>query len=174
MKFPSTEECLKWYRDYETPNNIIEHVKTVNRVANFLAKELSNKGIKISLEMVDKASLLHDLDKWQCINDKTINHGFETEKILAKKGFPEIGFYARQHRADLILEKLETWEEKIISYADKRCNGDKVVSLKERFDYINEKYPAKDKEKRSREMKLFYELEKEIFDILKISPSDVK
>ena len=174
MKFPTREECFSWYEEQNTPKNIIEHVKTVNKVANFLAEKLSKKGIKINLELVDKASLLHDLDKWQCINDKSINHGFETEKILTKKGYPEIGFYARQHRADLIVEKFKTWEEKIVSYADKRCNGDKVVSLKERFDYVNEKYPAKDINKRKEEIRLFYELESEIFNIIGINPDELK
>lgn len=174
MKSPSREECLEWYKEYGTPDNIIEHVKTVNRLANFLAKELKDKGITIDLEMVDKASLLHDLDKWLCINDKSVDHGFETERILAKKGYPKIGFYARQHRADLILEELKSWEEKVISYADKRCNGEVVVTLKGRFDYINEKYPAKDKEKRNKEIRLFYELEKEIFDIIGMDPEDLR
>ncbi|MCM2326126.1 MAG: hypothetical protein NDI94_06700 [Candidatus Woesearchaeota archaeon] len=170
MKYPSHEECINWYKEQKTPDNIMAHVKKVNEVANFLAEKLTEKGIRINLEIVDKASLLHDLDKWMCINDKSIDHGFETERILTKKGFPDLGFYARQHRADIILDGLNSWEEKIIAYADKRCNDDNVVSLKERFDYVNVKYPAKDIEKRKREMRLFYELEEEIFRIIGISP----
>jgi putative nucleotidyltransferase with HDIG domain len=174
MKFPSNEECLAWYEELGTPENIIDHVKAVNRIANLIAQELKKKGIRIDLDIVDRASLLHDLDKWNCINDRTLNHGFVTEQMLTRKGFPQLGFYARQHRADLILEKLDSWEEKVISYADKRCNGDKVVSIKERYDYVNEKYPAKDMKKRNEEIRLFFELEKELFSIMGMKPEDIR
>ena len=174
MKYPSREECLRDYLEIKTPQNIIEHVIVVNKVAVFLAKKLKKKGIKLNLRLVDKASLLHDLDKWLCINDKSLKHGFETEKMLAEKGYPEIGFYARQHVAELILGELKTWEEKIINYADKRVLHDQIVSLKERFDYINERYPAKDFEKRRKIIELSYVLEKEIFSKLGFSPEELK
>jgi hypothetical protein len=138
-----------------------------------MAKKLREKGVKINIELVDIASLLHDLDKWLCINDKNLRHGFETEKILAEKGYPEVGFYARQHRADLISEGLNTWEEKVIAYADRRTMHDKLVLINERYDDLNLRYPPKNPEKREGERRLTLEMEKELFSNLDFRPEDV-
>jgi putative nucleotidyltransferase with HDIG domain len=173
MKYPDREQCVEYYRELGTPDNIIAHAITVNKVAVFLAVKLKEKGIKINLKLVDAASLLHDLDKWLCLNDKSIEHGFETEKILRKKGFPEVGYYARQHRSDLITEGLKTWEEKIIAYADRRVIHDKIGTIKERFDYLNVRYPTKNPEKRKMHLRLTYDLEREIFSKLDIEPEDI-
>jgi HD superfamily phosphodiesterase len=173
MKLPTREQCLEYYRALETPQNIMNHVIKVNKVAVFLAKELKKKGIDIDVDLVDKASLLHDLDKWLCLNDESLVHGFETEKILTEKGYPEIGFYARQHRIDLILNGLKTWEEKVINYADKRILNDKVVSMKERIDYINKRYPSDDKEKEKKIRELSFKEEELLFSKLDIEPDDL-
>ena len=174
MKLPTREQCLGFYREIGTPENIMKHVNIVNRIAVFLAKKLKGNGVAINIDLVDRASLLHDLDKWICINDKRLNHGFETERILKEIGYPEVGFYARQHRADLILEGLETWEEKIIAYADRRTLHDKIVLLNERFDDLNIRYPPKDKIKREKERQLSIELEKEIFSKLDFRPEELR
>ncbi len=161
MKYPTIEECFEFYKEINTPQNIINHVIAVNRIAVFLAERLKEKDVEIDVRLVDAASLLHDLDKWLCINDKSLRHGEETEKILKEKGFPEVGFYARQHIAER-LDENSTWEEKVICYADKRVRDEKIVTLKERFDYINERYPAKDMQKRMESIKNTYEIEEEI------------
>lgn len=174
MSLPAREECLSFYRELGTPDNIISHVLVVNRIAVFLAKRLRREGLPVDVELVDRASLLHDLDKWPCIQNKNIEHGFETERILAEKGYPEAGYYARQHRADLIINGLETWEEKIINYADRRVVEDRIVGMAERWDYINHKYPSKDGEKRRLMVKLSSELEKEIFSRIKMRPEELE
>ena len=163
MKLPDHNQIIGWYKEIGTPVHIIHHAKFVNKIAMFLASELVKKGIKINLDLVDKASLVHDLDKWLCINDNTVKHGFKTEEILIEKGYPELGYYARQHRGDLIVHGLRTWEEKVIAYSDKRVQEDKIVSLKNRFEVINGRYPPKDVKEREEQIRLFFELEKEIF-----------
>ncbi|MEM3374407.1 MAG: hypothetical protein QXE31_04255 [Candidatus Woesearchaeota archaeon] len=174
MKLPTREQCLQFYKELETPENIINHVKKVNEVANFLALKLKEKGININLELVDRASLIHDLDKWYTLNHKEVLHGDYTKKILEQKGYPELGFYAKQHIIEGAILPYKTWEEKIIAYADKRVNGDKIISLKERWDYINKRYTAIDSEKRKFAEKLTYEIEKEIFDIIKLDPNKLE
>ncbi len=168
--YPTREECLQWYKDLGTPDNILRHVKLVNKLSIFLAKKLQEKGIRIDVDLVDKASLLHDLDKWLCLQDISLRHGYETERILTEKGYPYLGYIARQHRGDLVTNGLKTWEEKVISYSDKRVQQNTIVPLKKRYEYINKTYPAKDKEKRKREMQAYYDLEKEIFSKIDFGP----
>lgn len=174
MNLPTKKQCFEFYKELETPKNIIEHVKKVNQVANFLAKKIKQKGYNIDLKLVDSVSFIHDLDKWYTLNHKEILHGDYTKQFLEKKGYPKLGFYARQHIIEVAILPYKTMEEKIIAYADKRVNGTKIVSLKERFEYINKKYKAVDIEKRKFAEKLSYEIEKEIFDIIKINPDDLE
>jgi len=173
MDYPSIKQCLDWYAEQGTPENIIRHVKMVRRVAVFLATKLARKGIKIDLMAVDRASLLHDLDKWLTLNDKSKVHGIETQNILTRKGYPYLGFLARQHASDLKEGKYETWEEKLVSYADSRVLQDRIVSVKERYDYANIRYADIPQDKRENEYKYMLELEKEIFDEIKMEPDEL-
>ena len=93
-----------------------------------------------------------------------------------KKKYPELAKAISKHKYMLVgqEEGPKTWEEKILTYADKRVAHDKVVSLEQRKQdalarYKNHKYikvEARDKE--------LLELEKEIFDKIKIKPEDIK
>lgn len=168
-EMPSREKCLEFYKEQNTPENIMKHVLKVNKVAVFLAKKLLEKGEKIDFDLVDKASLLNDLDKWQCINDRSLVHGNITEQILTEKGYPELGYYAKRHIIEF-LPKKAGWEEKIIMYSDKRVLNDEIVTLEERFKYINEKYPPRDKEKRMNSIRHSYDVEKEIMEKIDMEP----
>jgi HD superfamily phosphodiesterase len=173
MNYPSREEAIGFYKEIGTPENIIMHVKTVNKVAVFIGQKLVEKGTQLDLRLVDAASLLHDLDKWICINDKNAKHGFETERLLTEKGYPEVGYFARQHRANMVSEKLETWEEKVIAYADKRVMGDKIVPMSDRMVYVKKKYPPKSEENHQEVLKQNNLLEQEIFSDLDFKPADL-
>ena len=170
MKLPTREQCLQWYEDIGTHPDIMKHVLMVNKVAVFLAKKLKENNIKINVELIDRASLLHDLDKWLCINDDKVKHGYETEKILIKKGYPELGYYAKQHVLDFSLQGFDTWEEKVICYADTRVLRDKIVSLNERLEYIFERYANKYSNKEKKLRKALKKIEDEIFSKLDFEP----
>jgi hypothetical protein len=163
MKYPTRKQCFEFYWEINTPLNIVDHVIIVNNIAYFLAKKLKEKKVKIDLKLVDAASFLHDLDKWLCINNKTLVHGIETERILKEKGYPEVGYYAKQHIAELLTDD-STWEEKVICYSDKRVLDVKIVPLKKRFEYINLRYPPKDPERRLESIRNTYEIEQQIME----------
>lgn len=172
MRYPRKAECIEFYKEIQTPENIINHVKRVNGIAVYIAEKLKKSGVDIDIRLVDSASFLHDLDKWLCVNDKALKHGEKTEQMLIEKGYPEVGFYAKQHIAER-LDESSTWEEKVICYSDKRVLDDKIVSLKERFDYINMRYPAKDTKKRMESIKNTYEIETQIMDAISMKPEEL-
>ncbi|MFH2021479.1 MAG: hypothetical protein ABIJ34_08770 [archaeon] len=174
MRYPTIKECLQWYVDQKTPDNIIKHVKVVRKVAVFLANELKKKGIKINIKAVDRAALLHDLDKWISLNNKSIVHGKETERILTEKGYPYLGFLAKQQRSDILEKPYKTWEEKIVSYADKRVQQETIVSIQQRIDYAIKRYNDISLEDRKKELEYVLEIEKQIFDLLGYKPDDFK
>jgi len=161
MKLPTKRECFDLLKEYRLPQNVIAHSKAVNALSVFLAERLRNSGVKIDVDLVDRASLLHDLDKIITLGKKS--HGFETEKILKGMGYPELGRTAKKHKFSFV-KGLDSWEEKVINYADKRCLEDKIVSLKERFAYLKKKYGIADRGSE----RLYYQIEKEIFSIIGI------
>ncbi|MFH1586960.1 MAG: HDIG domain-containing metalloprotein [Candidatus Diapherotrites archaeon] len=136
---PSRKEALDIMKSY-LPQNIIDHSMAVNKVANYLAEKLVAKGEKIDLQLVDTATILHDIDK--IIEPSGKNHGKESERILREKGFPEVASVVGKHGLGNILKKgeLSRWEDKVVWYADKRVNHDKIVSLDERFAYLRKTY----------------------------------
>jgi len=133
----------------------------------FLAKKLREKGIDINVELVDRASLLHDLDKIPTLGKGT--HGKVSKEILEGKGYPELAKAVHNHIYNAIFDEL-TWEDKVINYVDKRCQEDQIHPLKERLKYIRNKYSGKNSEVNDKAEPLFYKLEKEIFDIIGIEP----
>ena len=126
---PSREKCFELLKEYRVPENIVAHILQVNRVAMFLAKKLKEKGEKINLELVDAASLLHDLDKHMTFNEDS-GHGEKAAEILESLGFAEVAPIVRKHITTAVLRSpLKTLEEKLVYYADMRVKGNKIVTV---------------------------------------------
>ncbi|MBR9691944.1 HD domain-containing protein [Candidatus Woesearchaeota archaeon] len=168
---PTTKECIELLDEFEVPENIKEHSFAVNRLAMFLAKKLKQVGVDIDLDLVNAASLVHDLDKIPTLKDIP-NHGKLSQKWLSERQHKKVGEVVKNHCTNLMKDlKDHTWEDKVVNYADKRCLGDKVVSLKERFDYIAKTYPVYFKEEHRTKT---LQIEKEIFNKLDIKPEDIE
>lgn len=171
MRLPTQEECFRILEENNVPKNIVKHCKAVNKVALFLTKRLKEKGVDINIDIVDRASLLHDLDR---AKSKDSKHGYVSEEILTKKGYPELGRVVLRHRFLEILNKNLTWEEKVINYADKRVTNTNIVSLKERFEELVKRHRIKPEQRNPKAEKAFLDLEKEIFEKINIKPEELK
>lgn len=172
MKLPSREKCFELMDKYRMYDNIKEHSKMVERVAVFLARELKKKGIDIDEDLISRAALLHDIGKVEELENGG-KHDKIGEKILKKEGYEQLGIFCSKHY--LGREKdLKTFEEKIISYADKRVLHDKIVDLEKRFEDGKVRYPNVFVGGMADEaMDISCEIEKEIFSKLDIEPRDV-
>lgn len=148
MRVPSQNECEELLKKYAVPENIIAHTAMVRKVANFLALKISMRGVKVDLEAVDKGALLHDLMKMHCIKNGC-RHAVEAQKVLAGLGYPEFGLLLKLHGLEEVnyFDDSTPIEAKIIWYADKRVNHDKVVSMDDRYKYLKERYGSISKEK---------------------------
>jgi HD superfamily phosphohydrolase YqeK len=145
------------YQEFKVPVHVRAHMKAVANVCRFICNGLSEKGIQTRDGEVIMAALLHDalrvcdmknfepksfpqetnpedLVLWQSLREKYQNKGHELAMadILRERGEDFIANLIEKHKFTLISE-LSTIEEKILYYADKRVNGDQIVSLKERF-----------------------------------------
>ncbi len=202
---PTIEECEMLWDEFMVPENIRRHCRIVSRIAVFLAKRLKKKGLDIDIELVERASLLHDLLKIATIesfqqDERFKRSGEETkqgyrklqERFLGKtheegakevlgSSYPQLAEIIKKHGFEAILtidNEPWSWEEKIVTYADKRVRHDEIVSLKQRFEDLRIRYRKdlnKTDEKRiNRAGELHYRLEKEIFSYLDLSPEDLE
>ncbi len=158
---PTRKECFDILALYNVPPHIVKHCRVVAKVAVFLVQKLKEKGFELDVELVDRACLLHDVMR-MCDTKESDFHGFmqglsEEDKLkwgrlgakyrgmpheyaafdILKQKYPALALTVRKHRYMGLLseqDKPETWEEKIVYYADKRVMHEKIVSLQERLD----------------------------------------
>lgn len=167
MNIPTKEKCYELFAKYKTPKNIISHLEGANKVAVFLAKKLKEAGVDIDVELVDAASLLHDIIR------EVPNHAEASADALEKEGFKEVAGVVRVHNSDkIVMGVVRTWEQKVVYYADKRFIQS-IDSLQDRIDYWKTKY-SKYKNKIEKGAPKMFELEKGIFNKLGIKPGQLK
>src|SRR4030042_4926801 len=172
---PTREECLRLMGEYGMLENIIAHSLEVAKVALFISTELNKRSERISLDLVEAASLLHDLKKTECLKTKE-DHAKTGSQLLRGMGYERVGEVVGQH---IWLggegDPLSISEEEIVNYADKRVMHDRIVSLEERFNDFKDRYG------RDREAMAYLDgmgrkihgIEQKIFFILKIDPTEL-
>lgn len=152
------QEVLSLIALFQTPLHVQRHCIAVADFAVKLGEALVARGEKINLTLVRHAALLHDLVRvvdfrgfapetfpdpvtpeqiefWKMLRVKYagIHHADVGADILAERGFDEVANVVRKHRFTQIERGLDTWEEKLVYYADKRAKHDKIVPLGERL-----------------------------------------
>lgn len=183
------------YKKYQTPPHVRAHMAVVAKVAVFLAKKMKTKkikkeGVAIDIEFVKNLALLHDFLKmlvfkekksndpqiWKMLRKKYPNmHDTEAAaKILEKMKEKLLAKSIKTQQFDAIISRkhpLETNEEKVVYYADKRVAHAKVVSLDERFSEGEKRYGKKVP---TRIRQKILELEKTICAQARIKPEVLK
>ncbi|MBI2558106.1 HD domain-containing protein [Candidatus Woesearchaeota archaeon] len=137
MTIPTKQECLKLLNKNKTPFKIIKHTKTVCKIAEDIADKLIRKGVKLNKRLVVAAALLHDIEKAKP------RHVVKGTMLLKKLGYPEVADVIKKHSLYKLGQKNRrpnTFEEKIVFYADKRAKGNKIVSLEKRFKALEKHY----------------------------------
>jgi HD superfamily phosphohydrolase YqeK len=205
---PSHEECLSMIRDCHVPVHIVRHNEAAARLGGFLARRLIERGVDVDVELVERACLLHDLfrvcdfpledfrwfeqpvteddkHRWRRLKARHghVRHEDAADAFLRRK-YPVLATAIRRHRYIAVLDETDcpqTWEEKLVYYADKRAMHDTIVPLKDRLEDAHRRSSiamAKAGIVRCIELEKavdarIFELEAEIFDILCLSPDAV-
>jgi uncharacterized protein len=206
MNIPPKEECYSLLEKYKVPKHIRAHIEQVTRVAVFIAKRLNEKGILVNTPLVEAGALLHDLmkpiDFHDFVNDQTGSH-FTLEEvyffsnlqdrypdmkhedaayIFFVEDYPELALLIRKHGYRCITNPSMqpfSWEEKVLTYADKRVAHERIVSLKERFEEGHSRYftnasgAALTEDDLKRIDSAYFELEKEITEKIGIEPEKI-
>lgn len=132
---PDIPEALRILQDHAVPENIVRHSAAVAAVAHWIALRLRERGVEVDPLLVHRGGLLHDLDKLS--SEKPTDHGVQAGRLLRKLGWPALAAIAERH---VLGAHPETWDEKLVHYADKIVEEDQVVGLLERVTALSCRY----------------------------------
>lgn len=121
-------EIARLYQKYETPKQVICHMRKVGELAMQLIDGIPMP--ELNRVRVMKACLLHDL----CRAEK--QHARVSAEAIRKEGYPGIAALVAVHHQAAYSEREAQGpltEAEILFYADKRVQEDKLVSVEERF-----------------------------------------
>ena len=175
VQIPGEDSCMALLKRYDTPDHIILHSKRVWEVGRLLGLELIKNNLPVDMDLLRASCLLHDVGKYPCILDGTGFHDIRGEQILELEGFPNVARIVVQHV--ILRSSLDDpiAEEHVVFYADKRVVHDVVVSLEERFEYLENTYgktPQAIEGLRIMKENTF-KLEKKLFLHLDFEPNDL-
>lgn len=120
-------EISRLYQKYQTPQQVIRHMRKVAEVADRLMDGMKMCGSRVR---VMQACLLHDL----CRAEK--QHARVSAEAIRKEGYPAIAaLVAVHHQAAYSEQEAQgpLTEAELLFYADKRVQEDRLVSVEERF-----------------------------------------
>ncbi|MEN6337712.1 MAG: HD domain-containing protein [Phycisphaerales bacterium] len=203
---PSPEECIDLLKECHVPLHIIKHSKAVAKLGVFLAQRIAEQDFPINVDLVERACLLHDIfrvcefpledfsrfeqkvteedkAKWRKLKEQ---HGHIRHEDAAcaylKDAYPILAQIIRKHRYTAIVDKddkPQSFEEKVVYYADKRAMHDKIVPLMERLNEAHARNANKrkaagiDPAEIARVDGAIVELEAELFDLIGLDPNAV-
>ena len=152
-KIPSTEEALNLLKISGCSPKVIRHCKAVSNLAFQIAQRCRRNGIDVDLNLVRIGALLHDIGRSKTHD---VHHPIVGARIAQSFKLPEeiIKIIKRHLGGGLTAEEAselgwpnedylpETIEEKIVTYADKLIEGEKVVSIEETVKKLSRRLGA--------------------------------
>jgi putative hydrolase of the HAD superfamily len=170
--YPDVQTCINWYIESGLTHTLLAHVNNVAAISYQIALWIAEKEIPVNPILAHRGGLLHDLAKLKDESQK--NHAELAAEILISKNQTELSEIARRHLIGNLLsekDRPQTWEEKIVNYADKLSEGSSIVSLDERLLALQQRYPNF-AEKIKKNTPLIKDLENEILEPLRITPPE--
>ncbi len=172
MVVPSRDQCLEMLTQHNMPAHIRRHSMLVTEVALVLAARLNGNGCRLDPDVVEAAALLHDIGKMQGLKTGE-NHAELGARILGGIVTEPIARIVAEH---IYLDDSQTGgpltESLIVNYSDKRVKHDRIVTIRERFEDLIERYaksPPQAVMLRAK-LDLYIALERTIFSHLAIAP----
>lgn len=113
----------------------LAHAEAVARIAVALASALNDAlGWPLDVDLVQSAALLHDIAK------KRKNHEAMGARLLDSAGFTDEARIVEAHRDLSIPDTARLTEREVVYLADKLVSGDRVVSIRRRFQEKIERF----------------------------------
>ncbi|MHA1372418.1 MAG: HD domain-containing protein [Promethearchaeota archaeon] len=185
-RIPVNEQIIELYQKYQTPLNIQAHQRVVATVAVLIGSKMQKHGLLVNVKLVRAAAFLHDIGKLFQINkekrhliqdminpDQKIHHAEIGKRILIHEGYPEVGHLVNLHVGSNYIRNPHLYssnEARIMLLSDLRVLEDKICSIEERMDYIEERYGLIWGHNRNK----ILSLEKSIFSTIGLDTKDLE
>ncbi|MFO7718667.1 MAG: HD domain-containing protein [Desulfohalobium sp.] len=138
---PTRETCQKLWREYGMLENIQTHSSLVASIAVQLGTLAQQRGWNIGLEYLQAAALLHDLGKTHSIRFGGNHCQLGAAWTMQATGNPAIAQGVMHHVYwPGPLDPKTHFLPLAVLYADKRVRHDEIVSVRQRFDDIRQRY----------------------------------
>jgi molybdenum cofactor cytidylyltransferase len=139
---PSAEECEAILGLLlETADDLVRHCRAVARVAGAIARALVDAGVGLDLELIYAAALLHDIAKSQ--KDQALVGG----ELLHRLGFARTGDLVAAHADPDLPAHAAIREAEVLYLADTLLQGERLVSLDQRFSAALERCGGRPEER---------------------------
>jgi len=152
-KIPSAKEALKILKASGCSPRVIRHCKAVSDLAVQIAQRCKRNGVDVNLDLVRIGALLHDIGR---ARTHSVHHPIVGAEIAQSFKLPEeIVRIIKRHLGGGLTAKEaselgwpnedylpETLEEKIVTYADKLIEGEKIVSIQETIRKLSRRLGA--------------------------------
>lgn len=135
LRLPDAPTCLAWLAEQGASDGLVRHVKLVAAVAFRLAELLRVAGEPVDPLLAHRGGLLHDLAKVVARGTRT-PHDDLAGQLLRARGFLDLARIAERHAVWALTDPVrrpETWEEKLVCYADRLAEGDRLVGIEGRM-----------------------------------------
>ena len=164
VDWPDDATIVGWRTEVALPANVGEHCDVVADFCERAANAMIARGTFVRPRFVRAAGMVHDLlrfvdfkpgaapnghvdppetvaawSEWK----KRYPHATHEEAVgafLADRGFPRLGALAASHSIRLTIAERGSTESQLLYYADKRVIGDRVVTIKDRYDDFAVRY----------------------------------
>jgi putative nucleotidyltransferase with HDIG domain len=174
MLVPSRDQCLELLTQHDMPAHIRRHSLMVTDVALFISARLNRNSCRLDLRLVEAAALLHDIGKKPGLETGE-NHAELGARMLEGIVAPTVARIVAEHiYMDVSQTAGPLTESLIVNYSDKRVKHDRVVSIRERFEDLIERYAKSgaQADMLRGKLDLYIALERTIFSHLTIAPQD--
>ncbi len=152
-EIPSFEEALKILKTSGCSPQVIRHCKAVSNLAVRIAEKCKRNGVEVDLNLVRIGALLHDIGRSKT---HSVHHPIVGSKIARSFNLPEqiIRIIERHLGGGLTAKEAselgwpcedylpETIEEKIVTYADKLIDGERIVPIQETIKKLSRRLGA--------------------------------
>jgi putative hydrolase of the HAD superfamily len=179
LRFPGWDTCQAWMRGRALPHTLLLHSYSVAAAAYLMAIWLRQNGETVDPVLAHRGGLLHDLAKIPPAGTGIYqtNHGEAAARLLTTYGQPELAQIARRHMLFSLnnpQDAPQTWEEKLVYFADKLVEGSGVVPFEERLQALRRRYKMDDELHPISEIIPALEtLQAEICRAIRIPPADL-
>lgn len=133
---PTEQECQALWSGFRLSDEVRHHSRTVAQLARLLAVVLNLVGLDLNLDLIVSAGYLHDLAKGQP------DHAHRGARILCDYGYTRVAQIVASHM-DIHRTGGPLDETDLVYLADKLVDGDRLVTLEERFSRSFKRFSGK-------------------------------